>query len=153
MDQHSAFRLRGDHQGNAHQVGGELGPGSVVNLWHRAADVLTDAQVLLVMHDQDVTLQMHVHTQPVLEDQVDHAHVLGNDAVDADLPACDGAQANKAADLQVVGRDRELAAAQALDTLDCELVAADALDLRAHRVKQAAQVLDMRLGSGVTDDG
>ena len=57
----------------------------------------------------------------------------------------------KLADLDVLGADPVLAAAQPLDAGDAEDVRADALDPRAERDEEAAEILHVRLAGGVRD--
>ena len=111
------------------------------------------AQVLLVGDDQDVALHVASARPAAREHAVDHAQVLGDDVVDAELAARHRGQAEEAAHLKVVGRDGEFAAAQPIHALNRQRVGADPADLRAQAVQQAAQVLHVRLGRGVADDG
>ena len=71
---------------------------------------------------------------------------------DREVAAGDGGHADEAADLDVLGADRVRAAASRPSTpVDVEHVRADAVDLRAERDEEAAEVLDVRLAGGVRD--
>ena len=65
--------------------------------------------------------------------------------------ARDGGGADEAADLDVLGADRVLAAGQRLDAGDREDVRADALDVGAERDEEPAEILDVRLAGGVRE--
>jgi hypothetical protein len=69
------------------------------------------------------------------------------------VAAGDGGEADEAADLDVVGAHAVGGAAELATTLDVQQVRADALDLRAHRAQQLAQLLHVRLTRGVDDRG
>ena len=77
----------------------------------------------------------------------------GTQSLDAQLAAGAGRQRDEAADLDVVGADRVVGAAELLLAVDDQQVRADALDARAHLHQQAREVLDVRLGGGVVDHG
>ncbi len=87
------------------------------------------------------------------EDQADHPHVLGHAALDPQLAAGHAGQRHERGDLDVVGRDGVLAAAELRHPVDVHDVRADALDRRAHLVEHAREVLHVRLGGGVADHG
>ena len=63
----------------------------------------------------------------------------------------DRGEADEAADLDVLGRDRPLPAAELLDAVDAEDVRLDPVDLGAERDEEAAEILDVRLAGGVAD--
>ena len=78
---------------------------------------------------------------------------FGLHVVDRDVAARHGRQPDEAADLDVLRADPPLAAEEALDAVDAQDVRLDALDLRAERDEEAAEVLDVRLAGGVADHG
>ena len=68
-------------------------------------------------------------------------------------PPVTAASAMKRADLDVVGADRVVGAAELVLAVDDQHVRADALDARAHLQQHAREVLHVRLGGGVVDHG
>ena len=60
---------------------------------------------------------------------------------------------DEARDLDVVRADPVLASAELVDACDVEDVRADALDLRAERDEEAAEILDVRLAGRVPEHG
>ena len=66
-------------------------------------------------------------------------------------PPVHGGQGDEAADLDVVGADRVVGAAELLLPVHDHHVRADPLDARAHLQQQAREVLHVRLGRGVVD--
>ena len=92
-----------------------------------------------------------MQAEPV-EDEADHAQVVGDGVLDAQLAAGDAGQRHERADLDVVGRDLVRAAVQLGAAVDGQDVGADALDVGAHLHEHAREVLDVRLAGGVADD-
>ena len=87
------------------------------------------------------------------EGEPDHPQVVRDDPGDAELPAGDAGEGHERADLDVVGRDPVLAAAQLVQAVDVHDVRADPLDRGAHPGQHAREVLHVRLGGGVADRG
>ena len=88
--------------------------------------------------------------QPGLGERVgDRQHVVGPRADQVDRAAGDSRRAGIAAGLDAVGHDVVGRAVQALDAVDDQMARADAVDLRAHRHQQVAQVDDLRLARGI----
>ena len=79
------------------------------------------------------------------------SQVLERGVLDHELAARDGGQADERADLDVVGADPCWQPRSRSAPSIVKDVRADALDLRAHRDQQAAQVLHVRLAGGVGD--
>ena len=161
VDDDRALGLGGCDQGDAHQVGRERGPRRIVDLGHRAAEIGANVQILTVFDDQGVAfvrrrvgrfLHMHAHTQPVDKDHLHHAQVFGHHADDAQLAGRDGAQADVAADLDIIGADVCFAAVQPFLAVDDQRVAADAFDGAAHARQHPAEILHVRLAGGVAQD-
>ncbi len=152
VEEHGALRLSCYHDGNAHQVGGESGPRHHVDLRDRLADIGFDAQLLLGGDEDVLALHFPLHTQTA-EDQPHHIQIARPGIADTDLPAGDHRRADEADHFQVVGADGELAAAQPRHALDVQCVRADVADFAPQGVDQVTQFLDMRLGSGVAQDG
>ncbi len=65
----------------------------------------------------------------------------------------DHRRANKTDHFQVIRPDRELAPMQAFHALDMQRIGPDPGDIGPKRIQHLAEVLDMRLGSRVADDG
>ena len=124
------------------------GPSSIFGIWPPRSSWITSSW--LGRHAQARALDLDVHAEP-LEDRQDRREVLRLDAVDRDVAAGDGREADEAADLDVLGADPPLAAGERLDALDAQHVRLDALDLRAERDEEAAEILDVRLAGGVAD--
>ena len=82
----------------------------------------------------------------------DRAQVLDSRVLDHQVAAGDGGQPDERRHLDVVGAQPVAAAAEPLDSGDREHVRADTLDVAAHRIQEPAQVLDVRLAGGVSDD-
>ena len=88
--------------------------------------------------------------QPGLRERVQRRlHVVGPRADEVDRAAGDPRGAGIAAGLDAVGHDFIFGAVQALDAVDDQVRRADALDLRAHRDQQVAEVDDLGLARGV----
>ena len=103
-------------------------------------------------HDHVVAVELDPAAQP-LEAEARHAQVVGHHVLDAQLAAGAGGQRDEAADLDVVGADRVVGAAELLLAVHDQHVGADALDARAHLQQQAREVLHVRLGGRVVDHG
>ena len=88
-----------------------------------------------------------------LEAEQRGAEVVAPDTLDGDLAVGDRGEADEAADLDVIGADRVARAGEGAAALDGVDVGADALDVRAQRVEEAGEVLHVRLGGGVAQDG
>ena len=129
--------------GNAGQ-----GPSSIFEIG--VALVRLHAQVLAGRHDHVVAVELDPAAEP-LEGEPGHAQVVGDAVPDAQLAAGAGGERDEAADLDVVGADRVVGAAELLLAVDDQQVRADALDARAHLHQQAREVLHVRLGGGVVD--
>src|SRR4051794_24125268 len=72
--------------------------------------------------------------------------------LDADLGARDGGEPDERSDFDVVRADAVRTATDWLTAMNGDRVGADALDLRAERVQEMREVLDVRLGGGITQD-
>ena len=92
--------------GNAGQ-----GPSSIFGIASPSSSL--DAQALLGRHDHVVAVVLDPAAEP-LEHQPGHAQVVGHACPDAQLAAGDGGQRDEAADLDVVGADRVVGAAEPL---------------------------------------
>ena len=76
------------------------------------------------------------------------------EVVDAGVPDPEvtlgrGSERHEASDLDVIGADAVLGAAELVAALHGHHVRADAVDLRAHLHQEAGEILDVRLGRGV----
>ena len=94
---------------------------------------------------------MHDDAEP-REAHERRAQMLDAGVGDADLGARDGGEADERADFDVIGPDAMRRAAERAAAVDRELVRADAVDLRAERDEEMAEVLDVRLAGGVAKD-
>ena len=77
----------------------------------------------------------------------------GSTSSTTDFAARRGGKADEARDLDVVGADSVLPSSELVDALDVQHVRADALDARAERDEEAAEVLDVGLAGGVAEHG
>ena len=151
-DKHSAGRLCRNRERDAGEVRRERGPGPVVDLGDRVADVVPDAQALLGRHDQVIAVVVRLEAEP-LEHHADHLEVLWNGVGDAQLAARDRRQGHEARDLDVVRGDRVARAAEACLPVHGEHVRPDAVDPGAHRDQEPRQVLYVGLRGGVANRG
>ncbi len=76
----------------------------------------------------------------------------GSTSVDDDLAARRGSEPDERRNLDVIRTDAEVAASELRLARDVEDVRADALDLRADRHEEAAEILDVRLAGRVAED-
>ena len=83
----------------------------------------------------------------------DHVHAARCGIAQHHVALGHGAGDEEGAGLDAVRHDRVFGAVQALDALDDQLVAADALDLGAHRHQAVGEVDHFRLARGVFQDG
>ena len=65
----------------------------------------------------------------------------------------DDGRADEADHFQVIGSDRKFTAVQLVNAVDMQRIGADIFDLRAQRVQEMTQLLDMRFGGCVAQDG
>ena len=152
VEQHGALGLRGRHQRHAHEIGGEGRPRAVVDRRDGVAEIRPHRQPLARGQDEVVAVGARAHAEPA-EDREGHAQMLETGVLDDDLTAGHRGERDEAADLHEVGAERELRAAQSRHAVDAEQVAADAVDVRAHRRQQGARLLHVRLARGVAHDG
>ena len=151
-DQDRSPRLCGDGERDRRQVGGERRPRAVLELRNLSAEIVLDHQVLIGRDVQGRLAQLHTHAEP-LERRHDRREVSRHDVLDRHVAPCHCGEADEAAHLDVIGCDRPLAAAQPVDAVDAQHVRRDPLDLRAERHEEPAEILDVRLASGVSDHG
>ena len=115
------------------------------------ADVARDDEVLPARDDDVVAVELGAQAEAV-EDEADHAQVVGDRVADAQLAAGHARERHERADLDVVGADRVIAAVQLGGAVDGQHVGADALDAGAHLHEHPREVLDVRLARRVADD-
>jgi hypothetical protein len=151
-DQDRPLRLRGDGDGDRGQVGWERRPRAVLDLRDLAAEVVLDLELLARGDGHRRVVQLDADAE-ALEVREDRPDVLGGYVLDGHVPAGDRGEADEAGDLDVLGADAPLAAVEGLDAVDAEDVRADAVDPRAERLEEAAEILDVRLARGVADHG
>src|SRR5918999_727683 len=151
VDQHQPLCLGGEREGDAGEVGGERGPGPVLDLGDGVAHVGLDPQLLAGRDDHVASLELNPAAEP-LEGQPRHAQVLGDAVAYAYLAAGAGRERDEGADLDVVRPDGVVGAVQLLLAVDDHQVRADPLDAGAHLHQQPGQVLHVGLGRGVVDD-
>src|SRR4051794_2085776 len=149
-DQDRPPRLGRDHDRDRRHVGREGGPRAVLDLRDRAAEVVADRELLTRRDVDRGAVDLEAQPEP-LEHREHRDEVVGRGVLNGEVAAGDGGHADEAADLDVVGGDRVLAAAQPLDARDVDHVRADALDLGAEADEEAAEVLDVRLARRVRD--
>jgi hypothetical protein len=117
-----------------------------------AIEVRSADDELLAARDDDV-VAVELGAQPqALEHQPDHAQVVGHAVGDPQLAAGHPGQRHERRDLDVIGRDPVLAAAELGEAVDVHHVGADPLDRRSHARQQPCQVLHVRLRGRVADD-
>ena len=104
----------GDGEGDRGQVGRERGPRAILDLRDLGAEVVPDHQLLAAGHADGAAFGVPLDAE-ALEAVPDTDHVLGDDVLDHHLPLGDGAKADEAGHLDVVGADPPLAAAEAVD--------------------------------------
>ena len=149
-DQDRTPRLRGERQGDRGEVGREGGPGAVVDLRDRVAEVVADLELLLGRHEHVVALDHRLQAEAA-ELAADRDQVVGLGVADPQLAAGRGGERHEAGDLDVVGADAVLGAAELVAAVHGHHVRADPVDLGAHLHQQAGEVLDVRLAGGVGD--
>src|SRR4030043_1019794 len=71
MEEHRTFSLGGDHDGNAHQVGGESRPNIHFDLWDGVAKIGLNLQALFGRHQDILTFYIPGYPQATQE-QLDH---------------------------------------------------------------------------------
>ena len=96
-------------------------------------------------------------TADIDADRVEHveegAEVLGGRASQGDLAPGDGSGHGEGAGLDTVGHGVVGGTAQPAAALDLDDVRGGALDICAHRLQQADEVVDLRLAGGRADGG
>ena len=122
-------RLGGERQRDARQVGRERRPGAVLDLRDVIAVVVLDPQLLVAGNDDVVATPLGPQAEPA-EHQADHPQVVRSRVLDDQLAAGDAGERHERADLDVIGRDRVRAAAQAGLSMDGDHVGADPVDRR-----------------------
>jgi hypothetical protein len=147
-DQNLAVGLGREGERDRGQVGRERGPGPVLDLRDRVADVGSDPQSLLGRHNHVVVLELRFETEAT-ELAADHDQIAGLGAPHPQLAACRGGKGHEAADLDVVGGNRVLGTAEPVPPMDGHDVRADPVDVRPHLGQHAGEVLDVRLTGSV----
>src|SRR5688500_3055318 len=142
VHEHHAAALGRRDDGDGHHVGREGGPGLVREGRHVSAQVALDLAALLRRDDEVLPLDAAGDAQP-LEAHQGRAEVFDAGALDAQLRAGDGGEADEGADLDVVRADAVRGAAQRAAALDGEGVGADAVDARAEGTEEVREVLDV----------
>ncbi len=100
------------------------------------------------LHEQVGSVDLGVEAD-ALEAAADHVEVVDAGVADAEVSPGRRGERHEASDLDVVGADAVLGAAQLVAAVDGHHVRADAVDLRAHLHEQAGEILDVRLRRGV----
>src|SRR5439155_5609295 len=126
------------------------GPRPVLELRDLPAEVVLDLERLVRRHADRRAVDLDADAEP-LERRQDRAEVVRFDVFDGDLAAGHRREADEAADLDVLGPDSVAAAVEPLDAFDPDRVRADALDARAERDEEIAEVLHVRLARRVRD--
>ena len=109
---------------------------------------LAHAQRAVAERARPARLVPHAHAE-LGKRAIDQRELLGRRVPHRHLAAGDGAQREEGDDLVEILREGELGAVQRIDTGDDEARGADAVDARAHRCHEAAELLHMRLAGGV----
>ena len=151
-EEDGALALGGGGDGDAHEVGGEGGPGGIVDLWDGVVELASDVHVL-VGGDADSRAVGFDADAEFFEDHSDHAHVGHPDVFDVEFGACGGGQPDVGADFEVIGADGVFGAVEAARAVDRQGVGADALDVRAHGGEHPAEAFDVRLAGDVLQEG
>ena len=98
-------------------------------------------------------IALHLDLHAAIAQRGEHRmHVVGAGAHQLDIAPCDRGGAGIAARLDAVGHDGIGSAVQTRLAGDDQAIGADALDLRAHRDEQLAEVDDFRLARGIFHD-
>ena len=152
VDEHRALRLRGHHRAMLMRSAGKPGQGasSILGIW---PPMVGTTFRLWAAGTRMVSPEVSQVMPSLREGELHHAQVLRGRVLDLDLPAGDRGQADEGADLHVVAADAEVVPDEPRHALDGEDVGADARDARPHGDEHAAEVLHVRLGGGVLDDG
>ena len=117
-DEDRPARLRRDGDRDGRQVGRERGPDAALDLRDLPAEVVLDVEVL-AGGDADARLG-DLHLDPQLAERGDDRdQVVRLDVLDDDVAAGHRRQADEARDLDVVGADPVLAAAELVDAAGC----------------------------------
>ena len=117
--EHRPPRLRRDGDRDRRQVGRERGPRAVLDLRDLAAEVVLDHE-LLVRRDAQRSRRRARRRSPSRSNAGRiETRSFGAHALDRDVAAGDRGEADEAADLDVLGRDRPLAAARATRRRGC----------------------------------
>src|SRR6266511_1441209 len=149
-DQNRAPGLSRDDQRDRGHVGREQRPRPVLDLRDLTPEIVLDRKLLLRWNAHARLTDLDPDAEP-LQPGKDRDQIRGPHLLDRHVAARDGGAADEAPDFDVVGADAPLAASELTDTLDPQLVRADAADSSAARVEEAAQVLHVRLARGIRD--
>jgi hypothetical protein len=149
-DQHRALGLRRERDRDAREVGRERGPRAVLDLHLVVACVARHDELLVARDDAVVAVELAAEPE-AREHEPDHPHVVRHAARDPQLAAGDAGERHERGDLDVVGADGVLAAAEPAHAVHLHDVGADPLDRRAHLVEHPREVLHVRFGGGVAD--
>ena len=151
-DQDRAPRLRRDGERDRGEVGREGGPRAVLDLRDLVADVVLDHELLAGGHAHARVARSRRARRGARTPGRIGARSAATTSSIVISPPVTAARPMKLPTSMCSGRDPPLAAARALDALDAQDVRADALDPRAERDEEAAEILDVRLAGGVADD-
>src|SRR2546429_9904449 len=101
VDQNRALRLGRQDEGQRSEVGGEGGPGAVIDLRNGATIVGHDREFLVRWHDERRAVDPGVDAQ-ASERESGHVEVLGHDVGDSEFPTGHGPDGDEGANLNVV---------------------------------------------------
>src|SRR5207302_3635056 len=104
-------RLRRDDDRDRGQVGGERGPGAVVDLRDVAAEIVADLELLAVRDADRAPVDLDSDPEAV-EGRHDRDQVARLDLLDCDLARGDRAEPDEARDLDGVAAEPGVAAAE-----------------------------------------
>ncbi len=147
-----SFALRGDGDGDAHEVGGVTGPWRVIDSGDGVVEVEFDAHVL-VGGDEDGGAVGDDADAEFFKDHADFAHIREADVFDADFGVRRGSESNVGADFEVIGADGVFGAVESASAVDRQRVGADALDVCAHGGEHSAETFDVGFAGDISQDG
>ena len=144
--------MRREDDSDAHQVRWKGWPGHDADLWDLASEIRFDLHGLPLGYEYVVPANLPVHAEPA-KDQANHFEVFWRSVFNQDLTLCNCGCADEADHLQVVRTDGELTAVEFSHAHDVECVRPDIFNLGAQVIKKVAEILNVRLGGCVLDDG
>jgi hypothetical protein len=149
VDQHGTVALGGGHDRDGRQVGRERRPRPVVELRHVTVGVLPDVVGLTPAHEQVLARTLALDAEPTEADERG-VEVLDGCALDGQsLPVTAASPMNEPVSMWSAPMRKRVPPSSS-HPVDLEHVRARSL-IRAHRVQEPAQILDVRLGGGVPD--